>query len=267
MSTRSSGLFDAESSTKAIFALDVTTAGVALIILGVGILLAIAWTASSRRKSSSKTDDDSHAPLKSPIAVYAFLLPALFFLCLGYAVQASETPLKLKGTYPINDDLGLGGRRNPGSANRYTLSVLSFTFRLCDIFFTILLNGAVWLHSAHVTSNGTGTGQPSLASRLWNAFILLSMLGTGLASWAVALAGRDEQDVVDPTFSQIVERELAAQILFVIYRCVVIVASLSVSITVLRDYSDLSKNGRAGVSRISVALCIIESKRTDLKAE
>jgi len=127
---------------------------------------------------------------------------------------------------------------------------LSFTAQIAEIIFTLCLTGAVWIHSSHITNNGTGLAQPSRRSKIWNTFILLSILGTGIAAWGLGLDPDESKQVFQSPFSYTtaVHDDQAVRIVYIVFRAVVIFASGSVSIEVLRKWINLKNNGRPGVS-------------------
>ncbi|THV65158.1 hypothetical protein D6D29_10605 [Aureobasidium pullulans] len=120
--------------------------------------------------------------------------------------------------------------------------------KIAEIIFTLCLTGAVWIHSSHITNNGTGLAQPSRRSKIWNTFILLSILGTGIAAWGLGLDPAESKQVFQSPFSYTtaVRDDQAVRIVYIVFRAVVIFASGSVSIEVLRKWINLKNNGKPG---------------------
>ena len=138
------------------------------------------------------------------------------------------------------------------STHGETISALTFTTTLCIIFFTVLLNGGVWIHSSHVQSNGTGIASPKMISKIWNTFIMLAMLVTGLAAWGVGMTQRDTtlgsmSSLSRLSWSNVLQHDRTTRIVYIVHECIVVAASLSVTVEVLREYSTTNKNGH-GVS-------------------
>lgn len=248
----SPNLTDTRASYKAVFALDICTAVIALGLL----LLATKPTfkrlkarqLSTPRKSSDASG--SASPLKTSLGTYLFLYPALLCFFLAYLAQIVSDVLRTSGTIDYGDNLQLSGRRPfsiSGSGSREAIAALSFLTALATIFFTTLLNGGVWIHSDHVTSNGTGLGKPTLKSKIWNTFILLCILISGVAAWGRGLAVQDTSSSTVLTWTNAVHYDNPARIIYVVHQCIVILASLSVSVQVLRDYFTTNTNA-SGVS-------------------
>ena len=236
-------------SYQAVFALDVLTAAAALVLLALATGPTFTRLKSRRFSVPNKSHD---TPLKTSLGTYLFLWPGLFCFFLAYTFQFIADILETSGGSSINYNGGLGlhGRlpfsSANGTSNVYTISILSFTTALATIFFSVLINGGVWIYSSHITNNSTGQAAPSLRSKIWNTIILLAILITGFAAWCCGMATRSRLT----TWSEIVHMNDATRIIFVLYRCVVIVASVSVSVEVLRRYLTVRANSESNVSQL-----------------
>lgn len=232
------------SSYQAVFALDVITAVIALTLLG----LATKPTFQRIFERRFSVPDSNHGtPLRTSLGTYLFLYPGLFCFFLAYVFQFVQDILKTGGSgIDYNDKLQLGGRRGYGSNTYdYSIAVLSFAISLASIFFATLINGGVWIYSNHVTSNSTGISEPGWKSRIWNTFIMLAILGTGVAAWGLGIDMRDRTT----TFSEAVSSDRATRIVYILYRCVIVSASISVSVEVIRRYVAVKNNSGKNVSR------------------
>jgi hypothetical protein len=242
-----------QPSYKAILALDIITATGALMLLVLASRPTFQRIKARKFTSTSKTDG---SPLKTALGTYLFLWPALLFLFIAYTVQFVADLLQTSASiqYP-GADLSWNGRPSYSiglSSESRSISVLSFTKTLAQIFFTVLLNGGVWIHSSHVQSNGTGIGAPKMMSKIWNTFIMLSMLATGVAAWGVGFQERDTtlgslSSLARLSWSNILQNDSTTRIIWIVHECVVVAASLSVTVEVLLEYASTNKNGR-GVS-------------------
>lgn len=237
------------ASYQAVFALDVVTAAVSVILLGLASKPTFQRIKERRFSSPSKYQSARDAPLKTTLGTYLFLWPALLCYFIAYTTRFISDLLKTNGTIDYDDDLAWNGRRAysiNGSGYGTSISALSFTTTLATIFFTILLNGGVWIHSSHVQSNGTGISTPKKMSKFWNTFIMLLMLATGLAAWG---RGMDVRNVSAGSsrrtsmlsWSNVLHHDRVTRILYIVHECVVVAASLSVTIEVLREYSTTNK--------------------------
>ncbi|GAB7358830.1 hypothetical protein MBLNU230_g4053t1 [Neophaeotheca triangularis] len=230
------------SAFQAVFALDVSTAGIALILLGLASLPTFKRL-KERRLSMPTKRSGSDTPLKTTLGTYLFLWPALFCLAAAYTFQFVTDLLQSSGSIQYNGDLQLKARFPvENNSYGYSTSVLSFATSLALIFTTILLNGGVWIHSNHVTSNGTGVNGPGTMSKIVNTLELLLMLAIGLAAWGRGMYVRDSLQEGSRTWSDAVDNDLPARALYTAFRCVVIAASISVSIEVLRRYAFVKNN-------------------------
>jgi hypothetical protein len=243
------------ASYQAVFALDIITAAGALLLIGLASRPTLQRIKARRFTSTSKADG---SPLKTALGTYLFLWPALFFLFLAYSLQFISDLLQTTGTiYYPGTDLSWNGRPpysiGPSTYGR-TISALTFTTTLASILFTVLLNGGVWIHSNHVQSNGTGISAPNMISKIWNAFNMLAMLATGVAAWGVAMTQRDTtlgsmSSFARLSWSNVLQYDPTTKIIYIVHECIVIAASLSVTVEVFREYSTTNKHGY-GVSSL-----------------
>lgn len=240
-------LTGAQPSTQAIFALDIVTSATALVLLGLATRPALRRIKARKFSVRSK---DTGSPLKTTLGTYLFLYPALCCLFLAYLFRFVIDLLKTSGEgVDYGGNLGLHGRRPAldGSGYDYSIAVLSFAAMMASIFYSTLLNGGVWIYSNHVTSNGSNLSRPDWKSKLWNSFIMLCILGTGLAAWGLAIASRGHAD----SYSSVVHSDNATMIVHIVYRAVVVAASLSVSVEMLRRYVFIRKHSSKSVRPLS----------------
>jgi len=241
-------------SYKALFALDTILASLSLSLLILAskpTLIRLRQRRFSTTPSYTRTHD---GPLKTPLGTYFFLLPALLFLFIASLSRLICDILETSGAGISYDrDLGWNGRPAWNAAgNGYARDVgrLTFTTALATIFFTVLLNGGVWIHSSHVRENGTGITTPQTKSRIWNTFIMLAMLGTGVGAWGLGIEVKDSgnggslgQDA-SLSWSNVLSSDQATRIVWIVHEAIVIAASLSVSVEVLREFSSTNTNAR-----------------------
>ena len=233
---------DAPSSVHGVFALDVVTAALALVVCITSVFLA------SRKKTYRSPKGSGSRRGTSPKGTFSFLIPGVLFLSVAYALTSASVVLAYDDdqaiaitkayTYLYSDS------RNLSSSSTMTMVGLSFANGFCTMFSAILLTGAVWLHSSHVTSNGTDIGKPSTLSYIWNIFMLVVMSGTGLASWGRALSVRASGE----NYPTVLGDNVTSRALYITFRCCVIVASISVSVEAIKRYREVSANGVPGVS-------------------
>lgn len=234
----------ARSSYQAAFALDVVTAGVALILLALATRPTLKRIKARRFSMRSK---DRPTPLKTSLGTYLFLWPGLFFLFTAYTFKSVADLLKTSGTIEYGEGLALHGN-HPFNGGRYEYStaILSLVSALFSIFVNVLINGGVWIYSTHTLANGTGRQAPSLKSKIYNTFIMLAILGTGLAAWAYGVDVRHRT----ATWSATVHNNQTTRDLWLVYRAVVLAASLSVSLQVLSELRECNTNSRRDVSAV-----------------
>lgn len=171
----------ASESFQAVFALDVVTASLAL----TAFVLASGPTfkrIKSRKLSVRREDEETKGttPLKTTLGTYLFLWPALFCLFFAYTCRLVSDLLYTSGEVDYASDLELQGRPSfTGNGYTTSISVLSFCTVLANVFVTTLLTGGVWIHSAHVTNNGSGIAGPNMRSKIYNSLILLAIFASG----------------------------------------------------------------------------------------
>ncbi|KAG2168848.1 hypothetical protein VTO58DRAFT_109306 [Aureobasidium pullulans] len=153
---------------KAIFALDVTVAILATFFFVVALLLVVTKLG---KNPGGHARIDSDAPLKNTLATQIFLVPGTFFLALKYAVVSATVALQIQSNESVEVTTGYsytGSNVSPlvsGASHAQVIAGLSFTAQIAEIIFTLCLTGAVWIHSSHITNNGTGLAQPSRRSK------------------------------------------------------------------------------------------------------
>jgi hypothetical protein len=241
---------DERASYQTVFALDVITAVISLTLLGLASRPTFLRIKARKFSTPGKYQSDQDAPLKTTLGTYLFLWPALLCYLVAYTTRFISDLLKTNGTIDYDADLSWNGRtayRIDDNEYGTSISALSFTTTLATIFFTILLNGGVWIHSSHVQSNGTGISTPKKMSKMWNAFIMLLMLATGLAAWGRGMAVRDvDAGSSGPSsmmsWSNVLHHDRVTRILYIVHECIVVAASLSVTIEVLREYNTTNKH-------------------------
>ncbi|EAT85878.2 hypothetical protein SNOG_07227 [Parastagonospora nodorum SN15] len=220
----STNISDERASYQAVFALDIITAAGALILLGTASKPTFQRIIARRFTSTSK----SHGtPLKTSLGTYLFLWPALFCLFAAYTTRFVSDLLQTHGFIAYEADLSWNGRPSfsiPENKWGTGVSALTFATTFATILFTVLLNGGVWIHATHIQSNGTGRVAPNMLSKIWNTFILLAMLATGMAAWGVGMSERDTS---------------------------LGIASMSVTFEVLREYSTTNKNAHGHLARFA----------------
>jgi hypothetical protein len=240
------------ASYQAVFALDVITAA------GAFILLALASRPTfqrirARRFTSPSNSSSRDAPLKTTLGTYLFLWPALLCLFIAYVARFVNDLLKTTGRIAYDADLAWNGR-DQYDIERFdhatSISALSFTTTLATVFFTVLLNGGVWIHSSHVQENGTGITTPKMKSKVWNTFIMLAMLGTGVGAWGRGMSVRNiSNGSLGPNalldWSNVLHHDQVTRIVYIVHEAIVVAASLSVTIQVLHEYKTTNTNARA----------------------
>lgn len=248
----STSITDERASYQAVFALDIITATGALVLLGLATRPTFQRIKARRFSASSKS---TGTPLKTALGTYLFLWPALLCLFFAYTFRFVADLLQTNGFIAYNADLSWNGRPSFSIRNDTygsTISALTFATTLATIFFTVLQTGGVWIHSTHVQSNGTGRSAPNLISKIWNTFIMLAMLSTGLAAWGIGMTKRDTSlgslsSFARLSWSNVLENDRDTRIVYVVHQCIVIAASLSVTAQVLYEYFSTNRNAR-GVS-------------------
>jgi len=232
----------AASSVKAIFALDIITSALALIFFLIAVSLVIIRLKNNRVWRDANRERKSHGqvPLKSSAFTHLFLIPALFCLCVAYATLAGVVARQVNANTPVSITPPFS-HSYPGSVSDpitgRTASILSYTNALATVFSSVGLTGAVWLHSVNLKNNGTGASSPGIPSRLWNAFVLTTMLALGVASWGRGMSVRNND-----IYSTTLLKDLTTRALYIAYRVWVIFSSTSVTYQVIANYLNLKKN-------------------------
>lgn len=253
----STGITGERASYQAVFALDILTAAGALVLLGLATKPTFQRVKSRRFSAPTKS---SGTPLKTALGTYLFLWPALLCLFFVYTFRFVADLLQTNGFIAYNAGLGWNGRPSFSIRNDTygsTVSALTFATTLGTIFFTVLLNGGVWIHSTHVRANGIGQSAPTLISKIWNAFIMLAMLATGLAAWGIGMTKRDTSlgslsSFARLSWSNVVKNDHDTKIIYIAHQCIVIAASLSVTAQVLYEYLSTNKNARGVSSQLHI---------------
>ena len=231
------------SSFQAAFALDVVTAGAALTLLG---LASRPTFQRIRERRFSIATDDRPLPLKTTLGTYLFLWPALLCILVAYTCRFAQDLLESDGTIGYDQDLQLHGRYPSDNVHGSSTSALSFTTALASVFFTTLLNGGVWIYSTHTLSNSTGREAPTFKDKIYNTLIMLCILGTGLAAWGHGMI-RGQQT----SWASVIDQDNVTRILYVVHQCVVVAASISVSVQVAKEYLECNANSSKEVSCVA----------------
>lgn len=250
-------LTETRSSYQAAFALDVTTAAIALVFL---ILATGPTFRRIKARRFSVPGKDRPAPLKTSLGTYLFLWPALFLFTVIYILTFVVDLLKATGTIEYGGGLTLQGDRGGSDGkHQYSSSILSLIITFLSILFTVLLNGSVWIYSNHTCANGTGRAAPSFKSRVQNTVEMLAILATGMAMFGYGATVRARTS----SWATTVSDDRITRILYILYRVVVVAATLSVSIEVLRRYFQIKANSSKSVSplRIPRDLLVISRPR------
>jgi hypothetical protein len=254
----STNISDERASYQAVVALDISTAVGALILLVTASKPTFQRIIARRFTSTSKSHGTT---LKTSLGTYLFLWPALFCLFAAYTTRFVSDLLQTHGFIAYEADLSWNGRPSFSiPENKWGTGVSSLTFAttFATILFTVLLNVGVWIHATHIQSNGTGRVAPNMLSKIWNTFIMLAMLATGMAAWGVGMSERDTSlgslsSLSRLSWSNVLNHDPTTRILYIVHECIVVVASLSVTFEVLREYSTTNKNAH-GVCLFSKTL-------------
>ncbi|KAH6639329.1 hypothetical protein C7974DRAFT_373577 [Boeremia exigua] len=131
----------------------------------------------------------------------------------------------------IEADLGWNGRTAYSVARAEyagSISALSFTAVLATLFFTILLNGGVWINASHVQENGTEIATPRRKSR-----------GRGLCVRDVSTGSVGDGTTL--SWSNLLHHDQAVRIAVIVHEAIVMAASPSMTIEVLAEYGTTNK--------------------------
>ncbi|KAK5077569.1 hypothetical protein LTR70_009679 [Exophiala xenobiotica] len=240
------------SAVRAIFSLDVITAALAFLVFALAVVIVITRVANGRIRSFERKTKSSNTgevtPLKTTLSTHLFLIPAVFCLAVSYAVQSAVVTYELHRNSPVsitstfNYQYAGAPSSSASPPNGRRISILTFTQQLAAILSTTFLTGAIWLHSSNLTSNGTQAASPKTTSRIWNSFIITAIAAFGIAAWALGLTVRGSgQNAL--TFPSTITQDRITRIIYIVFRCVVVFSSTSVSIQVLTNYKNLKANG------------------------
>lgn len=125
---------------------------------------------------------------------------------------------------------------------------LSFLNAFAFIISTVCLNGAVWLHASHATSNGLGVGQPSRIDVIGNTLLLVLMTATGFASWGLAMSSY----TADQRYGNVLQDDLPSRAVYTAFRACVVISTISVAIESIRRYVQIKNHGSRNVSAIAL---------------
>ncbi|KAM0719077.1 hypothetical protein Q7P37_004982 [Cladosporium fusiforme] len=228
------------SPVQGIFALQVVVAVLAFFLsLVISFLAFILIIRRSSRHRESRT---------SPRGTLAFLFPGALCLAIAQAATAASVGLQTEHSSPATVthafSLHYQGGSDSSDGSSTTIVNLGFLNAFAFIVSTVCLNGAVWLHSSHATANGLAVGQPSRISIVGNVLLLLLMLGTGFASWGLAMSSYTSSN----TYSSVLQNDLLSRILCTVFRACVVAASISVSIEAIRRFVQVKNHSSRNAS-------------------
>lgn len=214
-------------AVQGVFALHVIVTVLAfLLTLLITTLAILLFLRRSSRHRSNRT---------SPKGTFAFLFPGALCLAIAQAATAASVAQQANNSSPASIthafSLHYPGSNNASSASTTSIN-LSFLNAFAFILSTVSLNGAVWLHASHATSNGLAVGQPSRLSIAGNTFLLAAMLGTGFASWGLTIAA----DTPNERYGNVLQDDTTSAILYTVFRACVVGSSISVSIEAIRRF-------------------------------
>lgn len=232
-------LSSAPSAVQGVFALQVVVAVLAfflsLIISFVAFVLFI-------RRSSRHRDGRT-----SPRGTLAFLFPGALCLAIAQAATAASVGLQAQQSSPATVthafSLYYQGSSDSSNGSSTTIVNLGFLNAFAFIISTVCLNGAVWLHSSHATANGLAVGQPSRISIVGNSLLLLLMLGTGFASWGLAMSSYTANN----SYSGVLQNDLPSRSVYTVFRTCVVAASISVSTEAIRRFVQVKNHSSRNV--------------------
>ena len=230
-------------AVRGVFALQVVVTVLAfLLTLVVSSLAAIRFIRRRLRRRSRKT---------SPKGTFAFLFAGILCLAIAQAATAARIAQQTKSSSPASITHAFtlyypGSSSSDSNTEASSTSVnLSFLNAFAFIISTICLNGAVWLHSSHATSNGLAVGQPSRISIIGNALLLLLMAATGFASWGLAMSSQ----TANAPYGNVLQNNLSSRATYTAFRACVVAASVSVAIEAIRRFKQVKNHSSRDVSR------------------
>jgi hypothetical protein len=230
------------AAVRGVFALQVVVTVLAfLLTLLVSSLAIILFIRRASRRRSRKT---------SPRGTFAFLFAGILCLAIAQAATAARIAQQTKSSSPASITHAFS-LYYPGSSSSDTNSEasstsvnLSFLNAFAFIISTISLNGAVWLHSSHATSNGLAVGQPSRISIVGNVLLLLLMAATGFASWGLAMSSY----TANAPYGNVLQNNLSSRATYTAFRACVVAASTSVATEAIRRFKQVKNHSSRDVS-------------------
>jgi hypothetical protein len=217
-------------AVRGVFALQVVVTVLAfLLTLVVCSLAVILFIRRSSRRRSRKT---------SPRGTFASLFAGILCLAIAQAATAARIAQQTKSSSPVSITHAFslhyqGSSSSDSNSEASSTSVnLSFLNAFAFIISTICLNGAVWLHSSHATSNGLAIGQPSRVSIVDNVLLLLLMATTGFASWGLAMSSY----TANAPYGNVLQNNLSSRATYTAFRACVVAASISVATEAIRRF-------------------------------
>jgi hypothetical protein len=241
-------------AVRGVFALQVVVTVLAfLLTLVVSSLAAVLFVRRSSRRRSRKT---------SPRGTFAFVFAGILCLAIAQAATAARIAQQTKSSSPasITHACSLhyqGSSSSDNNSEASSTSVnLSFLNAFAFIISTICLNGAVWLHSSHATSNGLAVGQPSRISIVGNVLLLLLMAATGFASWGLAMSSY----TASAPYGNVLQNNLSSRATYTAFRACVVAASISVATEAIRRFKQVRNHSSRDVRLLSLSLSSILSR-------
>ncbi|KAM0711202.1 hypothetical protein Q7P35_001941 [Cladosporium inversicolor] len=234
-------LTSSPKSVQAVFALQVVVAVLAfLVFLITTSLAAILFLRRRTRHSQGKT---------SPRGTFAFLSIGVLCLAIAQAATAASVAQQTNTSSPasITHAFSLYYRgsssNSPGETSTTSVN-LSFLNAFAFIISTVCLNGAVWLHASHATSNGLAVGQPSRIDIIGNAILLLLMTATGFASWGLGVSSY----TANQRYGNVLQDDLPSRAVYTVFRACVVVSTVSVAVESIQRYVQTKNHSSRNVS-------------------
>lgn len=233
------------ASVQAVFALQVVVTVLAFLVFVITAgLAALLFLRRRSRHSQGKT---------SPRGTFAFLSVGVLCLAIAQAATAASVAQQTHSSSPasITHAFSLhyrGSSRNSLGETSSTSVNLSFLNAFAFIISTVCLNGAVWLHDSHATSNGLGVGQPSRIDIIGNTILLLLMTATGFASWGLAMSSY----TANQRYGNVLQDDLPSRAVYTVFRACVVVSTISVAVESIRRYVQIKKHGSRNVSTMTL---------------
>lgn len=237
-------LTSSPESVQAVFALQVVVAVLAFLVFMITVGLAsLLFLRRRSRHSQGKT---------SPRGTFAFLSIGVLCLAIAQAATAASVAQQTNSSSPASIthafSLHYRGSNSNSPGETSTTSVnLSFLNAFAFIISTVCLNGAVWLHASHATSNGLAVGQPSRIDVIGNTLLLLLMTATGFASWGLAMSSY----TANQRYGNVLQDNLPSRAVYTVFRACVVVSTISVAVESIRRYVQIKNHGSRDVSAIT----------------